>query len=105
MTKFNKVVCQAAALVLLLTFTTMPASAQFAGFNGGGGGDMMTQMAPMLNQMMKSKAGKRRLAKMMQTMGPMASQMMQNGGFGGAPGGFGGGGFGGPSGAFGGERY
>ena len=66
----GKVFCQAAALFLLLALTSAPANAQF-GFGGGGGGeDMMTQMAPML-EMMKAKMGKRRFAKMMQTMGPM----------------------------------
>jgi hypothetical protein len=73
----------------------VPAKAQFAGL--GGGGDMMTQMAPML-EMMKTKMGKRRFGMMMQTRGPMMSQMMENGGGGfgsipgvGIPGGFGGG--------------
>jgi hypothetical protein len=96
MTRADKVVCQAATLALLLTLTTGPAKAQFAGF-GGGGGDMMTQMAPML-EMMKAKMGKRRFGIMMQTMGPMMSQMMEGGGGGfggmlgggGIPGGFGG---------------
>ena len=94
MTGADKVVCQAAALLVLLALTTTPAKAQFGGF-GGGGADMMTQMAPMLN-MMKAKMGKRRFAMLMQTMGPMMANMMQNGGFGGMGGGFGGlpGGFG-----------
>jgi hypothetical protein len=102
MTGADKVVCQAAALLLLLALTTVPAKAQFAGFGSGDGGDMMTQMAPML-EMMKAKMGKRRFAMLMQTMGPMMSQMMEGGGgggFGGMPGGGGipggvGGGFGG----------
>jgi hypothetical protein len=68
------------------------AKAQFGGF-GGGGADMMTQMAPML-EMMKAKIGKRRFAMLMQTMGPMMSRMVENGGFGSVgaeiPGGFGG---------------
>jgi hypothetical protein len=85
MTGADKVVCQAATLLLLLTLTSAPAKAQF---QGGGGGDMMTQMAPML-EMMKAKMGKRRFGMMMQTMGPMMSQMMEGGG--GIPGGFGGG--------------
>ena len=85
MTGADKVVCQAATLLLLFTLTTVPAKAQFAGFGGGGGSDMMTQMAPML-EMMKAKMGKRRFGMMMQTMGPMMSRMMENGG-----GGFGGG--------------
>ncbi|MEH2550531.1 hypothetical protein V1283_007176 [Bradyrhizobium sp. AZCC 2262] len=95
MTGADKVVCQAAAtLLLLFTLTATPAKAQFA----GGGQDMMTQMAPML-EMMKAKMGKRRFAMMMQTMGPMMSRMMEGGGGGlggmmgggGIPGGFGGG--------------
>jgi hypothetical protein len=91
MTGADKVVCQAATLLLLFTLTAAPAKAQFAGF-GGGGEDMMTQMAPML-EMMKAKMGKRRFAMMMQTMGPMMGQMMEGGGgFGGmmSGGGFGG---------------
>jgi hypothetical protein len=90
MTGADKVVCHAATLLLLFTLTSMPAKAQFAGLSGGGGGeDMMTQMAPML-EMMKAKMGKRRFAMMMQTMGPMMSRMMENGG-GGTPAGIGGG--------------
>ncbi|HLX18373.1 MAG TPA: hypothetical protein VKS24_24560 [Bradyrhizobium sp.] len=87
----RKVVCAAAALLLVLAFASAPAKAQLAGF-GGGGGDMMTQMAPML-EMMKAKMGKKRFAMLMRTMGPMMSQMMDGGGFGGGaiPGGFGGG--------------
>ncbi|KRR07709.1 hypothetical protein CQ12_28100 [Bradyrhizobium jicamae] len=94
MTGADKVVCQAATLLLLFTLISTPAKAQFA---GGGGQDMMTQMAPML-EMMKAKMGKRRFAAMMQTMGPMMSRMMEGGGGGlggmmggGIPGGFGGG--------------
>ena len=90
----DKVICQAAAMLLLFSVTSAPANAQFAGFGGGGAGgeDMMTQMAPML-EMMKAKMGKRRFAMLMQTMGPMMSRMMENGGgFGGM---MGGGGFGG----------
>jgi hypothetical protein len=101
MTGADKVVCQAATLLLLFTLTTMPARAQFGGTGGvmGGGGagahDMMTQMAPML-EMMKARMGKRRFAMMMQTMGPMMSRMMENGGLGSMMGGGGmGGGFGG----------
>src|SRR2546430_8251364 len=84
MTGADKVVCQAATLLLLFTLTTGPARAQFGGFGGAGGGDLMTQMAPMV-EMMKAKMGKRRFGMMMQTMGPMMSQMMEGGG-----GGFGG---------------
>ncbi len=97
MTGTDKVMCRAAALLLLFTLASSPAQAQLAGFDGGGGGDMMTQMAPML-EMMKAKMGKRRFATMMQTMGPMMSKMMDGGGGlsgmlggGGIPGGFGGG--------------
>lgn len=100
----DKVICQAAAVLLLVSITGSPARAQFAGFGGGAGGeDMMTQMAPML-EMMKAKMGKRRFAMMMQTMGPMMSRMMENGGsgFGGMMGGAAGvgtlgGGFGAPN--------
>jgi hypothetical protein len=97
MTGADKVVCQAAMLLLLFTLTTMPAKAQFAGLGGGGGGDdMMTQMAPML-EMMKARMGKRRFGMMMQTMGPMMGRMMEGGGGGlggmmdggGIPGGYG----------------
>jgi hypothetical protein len=97
MTGADKVVCQAATLLLLFTLTTMPAKAQFAGLGGGGGGDdMMTQMAPML-EMMKARMGKRRFGMMMQTMGPMMGRMMEGGGGGlggmmdggGIPGGYG----------------
>jgi hypothetical protein len=38
MTGADKVVCQAATLLLLFTLTTMPAKAQFPGLGGGGGG-------------------------------------------------------------------
>ena len=96
MTGADKVVCQAATLLLLFTLTSIPAKAQFAGFGGGGGGDdMMTQMAPML-EMMKARMGKRRFAMVMQTMGPMMGGMMEGGGGGlGSMMGGGGGGFGG----------
>jgi len=86
----KKAACRIAALLLLFALTAVPAKAQFGG--GQGGGDMITQMAPML-EMMKAKMGKRRFGHMMQTMGPMMSGMMENGGggFGGMTGGFGGG--------------
>jgi hypothetical protein len=98
----DKVICQAAAVLLLFSITTVPASAQFAGFGAGsaGGEDMMTQMAPML-EMMKAKMGKRRFAMLMQTMGPMMSRMMENGGgIGGMMGGAGPGGGGIPMGGY-----
>lgn len=115
MTGADKVVCQAATLLLLFTLTSMPAKAQFFG-SGGGGEDMMTQMAPML-EMMKAKMGKRRFAMMMQTMGPMMGRMMEGGGGsfggmmggGGIPGGYGGGyvpeGYGGGIGGYGGGDF
>ncbi|MBN9004855.1 MAG: hypothetical protein J0H40_05510 [Rhizobiales bacterium] len=86
----DRLMRSAAALALLLTFAPIPAKAQL-----GGSGDMMQQMAPML-EMMKAKMGKRRFAKLMQTMGPMMSGMMENGGLGGMIGGGGFGGFGAP---------
>lgn len=98
----DKVICQAAAVLLLFSVAGTSAKAQLAGFGGGGGAggeDVMTQMAPML-EMMKAKMGKRRFAMMMQTMGPMMSRMMENGGggLGGGLGGMmGGGGFGAPN--------
>jgi hypothetical protein len=92
MTGADKVGSRAAALLVLFVLTAAPARAQVAGFGGSGGGeDMMTQMAPML-QMMKAKMGKRRFGMLMQTVGPVMSRMMENGGFGGfggaLPGGF-----------------
>ena len=99
----DKLVCQAAALLVLFALTLTPAKAQFGG--GGGGQDMMTQMAPML-EMMKAKMGKKRFAALMQTMGPMMSRMMENGSGGiggmmgaGGPGGLSGGNLGGGLGA------
>ena len=77
MTVTDKLVCQAAALLVLFALTLTPARAQFGG--GGGDQDMMTQMAPML-EMMKKKMGKKRFAALMQTMGPMVSRMQENGG-------------------------
>ena len=91
MTGTDKLVCQAAALLVLFALTLTPAKAQCGG--GGGGQDMMTQAAPML-EMMKAKMGKKRFAALMQTMGPMMSRMTENGGggFGGLGGMMGGGG-------------
>ncbi|MBB4375173.1 hypothetical protein GGD63_008020 [Bradyrhizobium sp. cir1] len=93
----DKVICQAAAVLLLFSMSSLPAKAQFLGGGGAGGEDMMTQMAPML-EMMKAKMGKRRFAMLMQTMGPMMSRMMENGG-GGLGGMMGGGNLGGGFGA------
>lgn len=91
----DKVICRAAAVLLLFSMSSAPAKAQFLGGGGAGGEDMMTQMAPML-EMMKARMGKRRFAMLMRTMGPMMSGMIENGG-----GGFGsgnlGGGFGAPN--------
>jgi hypothetical protein len=93
MTGADRLICGAATLLLAFALTAAPAKAQFGGGDAAGGGqDMMTQMAPMI-EMMKAKMGKRRFAMLMQTMGPMMSQMMQGGG--GGFGGMGGGGFGG----------
>jgi len=96
----DKVICQAAAVLLLFSVASTPAKAQFLGGGGAGGEDMMTQMAPML-EMMKAKMGKRRFAMLMQTMGPMMSRMMENGG-GGLGGMMGGGGMSGLGGGLGG---
>ncbi|OPZ00470.1 hypothetical protein A5906_20025 [Bradyrhizobium sacchari] len=94
----DKVICQAAAVLLLFSMSSVPAKAQFLGGGSAGGEDMMTQMAPML-EMMKAKLGKRRFAMLMQTMGPMMSRMMENGGMMGGGSGLGGlgGGFGAPT--------
>jgi len=100
MTGADKILCQAATLLVLFALTTTSAKAQFGG--GGGGQDMMTQMAPML-EMMKAKMGKKRFGALMQTMGPMMSRMTENGGgLGGLGGLMGGGGF---PGGFGGSGY
>ena len=88
----DKVICQAAAVLLMFSISSTPAKAQFLGGGGAGGEDMMPQMAPML-EMMKAKMGKRRFGMMMQTMGPMMSRMMENG-VGGLGGMMGGGNFG-----------
>jgi hypothetical protein len=90
MSRIGRLMRGAVALALLLMVAPIPARAQF-----GGSGDMMQQMAPML-EMMKAKMGKRRFARLMQTVGPMMSGMMENGGLGGMMGGGNFGGFGAP---------
>ena len=56
----DKVICQAAAVLLLFAMTSAPAKAQMGGFGGGGGEEMMTQMAPML-EMMKANTPRYRV--------------------------------------------
>jgi hypothetical protein len=64
------------ALAITLVLPAAPAHAQFAG-------DQMAQFAPMI-QMVKKKIGKKRFARLMQTVGPiMMGMMQQGGGFGG----------------------
>ena len=61
MTGADKVVCQAATLLLLFALTSTPAKAQFAGFGDGGGGDFMgtlgggggDELMGMLRQLMR----------------------------------------------------
>ena len=89
MTGADRLICAAATILLAFTLTAAPAKAQFGGGTAGGGQDMMTQMAPML-EMMKAKMGKRRFGMLMKTMGPMMGQMTQGGGLGGMSGGLGG---------------
>src|ERR1700744_1036949 len=81
MTAVQKVACFTAILLAYLAFACAPAEAQFMPLGTGGGGDMMAQMAPML-ELMKAKMGKRRFATLMQTMGPMMAKMMEGGGAG-----------------------
>jgi len=75
MTGADKVVCQAATLLLLFTLTTMPAKAQSGGFGGGGfggagggnimgmlggaGGGEMMSMIPQLMRMTKGGGHRR----------------------------------------------
>jgi hypothetical protein len=75
MTRFAKLACPV-AVIAALSLGSAPASAQFAGIDGG----QMEQFAPML-EMMKQKMGKRRFGRMMQTIGPMMMQMQGQGGF------------------------
>ena len=86
MTRTWKLVLPMVAGLILATNVSQPAHAQFTG--GGFEQMQMEQFAPLL-EMMKKKMGKKRFAKLMQTMGPMMSNMMSG------QGGFGGGGFGG----------
>jgi hypothetical protein len=63
-------------LAIALALPAAPAHAQFAG-------DQMSQFAPMI-AMVKKKIGKKRFARLMQTIGPiMTGMMQQGGGFGG----------------------
>ncbi|WP_235983769.1 hypothetical protein [Bradyrhizobium australiense] len=55
MTGADKVVCQAATLLLLFTLTSTPAKAQFAGF--GGGGELMS-MVPQLTRIANVRGGR-----------------------------------------------
>ena len=88
MKRTMKLVLPIVAGLILSSNISRPAHAQFA---GDGGFEQMQQFAAML-EMMKKKMGKKRFAKLIQTMGPMMSQMMdgQGGGFGGFGGGGGG---------------
>jgi hypothetical protein len=51
MTGAEKIVCQAATLLLLLTLTSVPAKAQFQGLSGGGGRGELMGMIPQLMRM------------------------------------------------------
>ena len=78
----------ALAGALLFAAASHPAKAQSG---EGVGFEQMEQFAPMLNAM-KRHMGKKRFARLMQTVGPMMSEMMEgqgSGGFGGGYGGFG----------------
>lgn len=79
------------AIAALLLLVSAPAGAQSVGA-GMGDYQQMEQFAPML-ETMKHRMGKKRFARLMQTVGPMMDQMMTgNGGNGaGSFGGFGGG--------------
>jgi hypothetical protein len=95
-TTLTKPAALLAAVVALCLFH-VPARAQFMPGQGGGG-DMMTTMAPMLG-MMKKKIGQKRFTQLMKTVGPMAVGIMGNGGavyggMGSGFGGYGGGGYG-----------
>lgn len=72
------------AILLLASAVLTPARAQF-----GGGMEQMEQFAPML-EMMKKHMGKKRFARLMQTVGPMMGDMMDGQGTSGGFGGFGG---------------
>ena len=78
----------AVAIFLMGSGALAPAKAQFA---GGGGMEQMEQFAPML-ETMKRHMGKKRFARLMQTVGPMMSDMMEGQGAGGL-GGYGSGSF------------
>lgn len=88
----RKMIGGVAAAALFCVVTASPTKAQF----DAGDTDMMMTFAPML-EMMKAKMGKRRFARLMQTVGPVMSQMMERngGGFDGLMSGTVGGSFGG----------
>jgi hypothetical protein len=64
------------ALAVALALPSAPARAQIAG------DQMMSQLAPMIG-MMQKKIGKKRLGRLMHTVGPMMAGMQQGGGSGG----------------------
>src|SRR5258706_4948815 len=64
------------ALAVALALPSAPARAQIAG------DQMMSQLAPMIG-MMQKKIGKKRLGRLMRTVGPMMANMQQGGGSGG----------------------
>jgi hypothetical protein len=64
------------ALAVALALPSAPARAQIAG------DQMMSQLAPMIG-MMQKKIGKKRLGRLMHTVGPMMANMQQRGGSGG----------------------
>ena len=64
------------ALAVALALPSAPAHAQIAG------DQMMSQLAPMIG-MMQKKIGKKRLGRLMHTVGPVMASMQQGGGSGG----------------------
>ena len=65
------------ALVLTICLSQTPARAQIGGF--GGGEDMLTTRAPVL-EIMKKKMGEKRFGELMKTVGPVAAKMMDGNG-------------------------